>query len=252
MAAIVNPTLRKEREGWGTRQTLNLYTYLQNDPLAGVDADGHCSSDDGVCQQRNNDWNTAHEIANFAAGALNAFASDNALGAGRQQQTTAAGQIGAATGDFTAAAVGAGEALLGGGGEVAGLALDATGVGAIAGVPINVASAVAIGQGSAAAVEGVTHLALAASSTSGETSAAASGRDAHKAYDPGAGFSKDVRLPSGKRPDAVNHSTQTVKELKPNNPSAIARGQRQVEGYRQELQNVLGGIWKAVVETYSK
>jgi RHS repeat-associated protein len=27
-------------------QTLNLYTYLRNNPLAGVDADGHCSGDD--------------------------------------------------------------------------------------------------------------------------------------------------------------------------------------------------------------
>jgi RHS repeat-associated protein len=32
-------------------QTLNLYAYLRNNPLAGVDADGHCGSDTPNCQK---------------------------------------------------------------------------------------------------------------------------------------------------------------------------------------------------------
>jgi len=42
-----------------------------------------------------------------------------------------------------------------------------------------------------------------------------------------------------------------VKELKPNNPSAMRRGERQVEGYRKELEQVTGEKWTGVVETYS-
>jgi RHS repeat-associated protein len=128
-------------------QSLNLYAYVRNNPLTRVDADGHCCDKD--------------DVINFLGGATNAFGSDNLLGAGRQQQSTSAGQLGAAFGDFAASAVGAGEALLGGGGEVVGGALDATGVGAIAGIPINVVSTAAVIQGSAAAVEGGTHLAMA-------------------------------------------------------------------------------------------
>ena len=43
-------------------QTLNLYSYLQNSPTAGVDADGHCPSGDATCEARNDKWNNDHEI----------------------------------------------------------------------------------------------------------------------------------------------------------------------------------------------
>jgi RHS repeat-associated protein len=127
-------------------QSLNLYSYVRNNPLIRVDADGHCCDPD--------------DVINFLGGAMNAFGSDNLLGAGRQQQTTAAGQVGAAVGDFTAAAVGATETLAGAGGDIVGGALDLTGVGAVAGIPINIVSTAAVIQGSAAAVEGSTHLAM--------------------------------------------------------------------------------------------
>ncbi len=85
----------------------------------------------------------------------------------------------------------------------------------------------------------------------GESVQAAQGRAVHRAWDPGPGFVKEERLPSGKRPDAVNYQTRVVKELKPNNPSAMRRGERQVEGYRKELEQVTGEKWTGVVETYS-
>ena len=111
-----------------------------------VDKDGHgCPPD------------CTDEI-NFVMGAANAFGSDNLLGAGRVNQMTSAGQLGAAVGDFGAAVVGGAETLLGAGGEVGGFALDATGVGAFAGVPVNVVSAGVIAQGAAAATMGVTNL----------------------------------------------------------------------------------------------
>jgi hypothetical protein len=84
----------------------------------------------------------------------------------------------------------------------------------------------------------------------GESVQAAQGRAAHREWDPGAGFQKEVRLPSGKRADAVNYETRHVKELKPNNPRAVRKGERQVEGYRQELEQVTGETWTSSVETY--
>ena len=56
----------------------------------------------------------------------------------------------------------------------------------------------------------------------------------------------------GGRVSTVNFAEKHVKELKPNNPRAIKQGQKQVEGYRQELQAEHGGNWTSSVETYSK
>lgn len=134
-------------------QSLNLYNYMRNNPLGGVDPDGHCC-----------DWS---DVVNFAAGAANAWGSDNLAGAGRASQTTTAGQFGAAVGDFTAAVQGAGESLVGTGVEVGGVALDATGVGALIGVPANAAGAALIAHGAVTAGEGAVHLAQDASQTSG-------------------------------------------------------------------------------------
>src|SRR5688572_10909838 len=66
--------------------------------------------------------------------------------------------------------------------------------------------------------------------TSGETAAAARGRQAHQEWSPGEGYRLNEPLPSRKRPDAVNWETRDVVELKPDNPPAIRRGLRQVVG----------------------
>lgn len=86
----------------------------------------------------------------------------------------------------------------------------------------------------------------------GESSATADGRAAHGNYGTALGDDYDtgVRLPSGKKPDAVNWGTREVRELKPDNPRAIRLGERQVEGYRQELEQVTGKPWSAQVDTY--
>jgi hypothetical protein len=88
------------------------------------------------------------------------------------------------------------------------------------------------------------------SGSGGETEATKRGREAHIQWDPGPGFEKEVTLPSGKRADAVNLETREVKELKPDNPRALKRGERQVEGYRRELEKERGGEWKGKVESY--
>jgi RHS repeat-associated protein len=130
-------------------QSLNLYGYVRNNPLSRVDADGHDCCDF---------W----QVVNFLAGAANAYGGDNLAGAGRQQQTTTEGKIGAAVGDTVAAVQGVVEVVAGTGGEAGGVALDATGAGAVVGVPLNVASAVVIAHGATTATEGVAHLGAAA------------------------------------------------------------------------------------------
>jgi RHS repeat-associated protein len=135
-------------------QTLNQYAYVINCPVCRADRDGH-------------DWPSWTDVLNFTAGAANAYGSDNFLGAGRAEQTTTAGKLGAAVGDGIATVQGVGEMLLGGTGEVAGIVLDATGVGAVAGIPLNVASAGLIAHGGSTAVAGGVHLAKDASESSG-------------------------------------------------------------------------------------
>jgi hypothetical protein len=65
----------------------------------------------------------------------------------------------------------------------------------------------------------------------------------------GKGVSGGKKLPSGKRPDAINYDKRNVRELKPDNPRAIRLGQKQVEGYRQELEQD-GSTWTSNVDTY--
>ena len=128
-------------------QSLNLYAYVRNIPMTNVDANGHETS--------------VWDVVNFVAAAVNALGSDNVAGAGRDDKAnnaTTAGKAGAATGDAVATLQGAAEVILGAGGEVAGVVLDATGVGAIVGVPANVASAVVIAHGATTGVEGGVHL----------------------------------------------------------------------------------------------
>lgn len=88
------------------------------------------------------------------------------------------------------------------------------------------------------------------SKTSGETPAAAGGREAHKTWDPGPGFQKEIRLPSGKRCDALNPETCEIKELKPENERARRRGERQLENYKRELEEQTGKEHKTKLETY--
>ncbi len=187
-------------------QSLNLYSYVLNNPLAKADLDGHgCPPD----------CSTGNSVVDFLGGAANAFGSDNTLGAGRMNQTTGAGQLGQAFGDAGAAIVGAGEFVLGTGGNVGGLALDATGVGAVAGVPANIVSTAAMVQGGAATGEGFTHLL-----------ASAIGPKAGESGGPGAG-------------KAIGDSTKgaALDENKAANGDVSVTGQR-LARYQQSLREV--------------
>jgi len=98
----------------GDPQSWNKYGYTRNNPLRYTDPDGE-------------DWRDA------LAGALNAFGSDNLLGAGRASGGNSDFRTGQAVGDAVATVQGTVETLVGIGGEVGGTLLDFTGVGALVG-----------------------------------------------------------------------------------------------------------------------
>ena len=88
----------------------------------------------------------------------------------------------------------------------------------------------------------------------GETSSTAYGRDvAHPNYNPGKNYTINRQanlLKNGKIPDAIDRVNRIVRELKPNNPRAIAKGISQARAYAKQLQKQFGGKWKIAVDTY--
>ena len=64
------------------------------------------------------------------------------------------------------------------------------------------------------------------------------------------GYEKEVRLPSGRVMDAYSKELKNVKELKPNNPDAIKKGQKQVKEYCDECDKEYGPGHTGDIETY--
>jgi RHS repeat-associated protein len=125
-------------------QSLNLYGFVKNDPETFVDADGHCCD--------------LSDVINFVTGAANAYGSDNFGGVGRQQQSTNAGKFGQAVGDAAATFEGAEKMITGGTVAVASVPADATGAGALVGVPAGVAGTALAVQGTVEASQGASNL----------------------------------------------------------------------------------------------
>ena len=94
------------------------------------------------------------------------------------------------------------------------------------------------------------------SAAGGNNPANVRGKEAHKNYPNalGSSYQYDVVLPSGRKPDGVNFETRVVRELKPDSPKAISYGRRQVERYRQELQEIYpdGPDWTSEIDTYRR
>lgn len=84
---------------------------------------------------------------------------------------------------------------------------------------------------------------------SGEAVATARGRAPHIAKEYGPGYKKIQTYKWGKV-DAVNIETANLVELKPNNPKAIRRGEKQLETYKNELEAEYAKPFKGRVETY--
>ena len=120
-------------------QTLNLYSYVRNNPLARVDSDGH-------------------DVWDIVLGATNALTSNNVAGAGRMDASNSDFAKGQAIGDFLSVVQGGVEVLAGGGLQAGGGAACATGVGCLAGAPAAAVGTAAEVHGTATAGMGLIHL----------------------------------------------------------------------------------------------
>jgi len=133
------PSLMEDPQSW------NKYAYTRNNPLRYVDPDGE-------------DWK------DVVVGALNAFGSDYAFGAGRATGGNSDFRMGQAIGDAVATVAGTAEALFGGGGAVVTSPAALT----VAGAAIPAAGVAVAVQGTSAAIVAGGHLANAAFSSIGE------------------------------------------------------------------------------------
>ena len=145
-------------------QSLNLYIYVQNNPLSRTDPDGHC------CDI----W----DAVDFFFGASNAYGSDNLGGTGRQEQETPAGKLGQAVGDAVATFEGAEKTAVGGTAAAASVPEDATGAGAAlgmsqaaVGVPLAAQGVVEAGTGAGNLVKDAVNAPMSKSGFSDKTKA---------------------------------------------------------------------------------
>ncbi|MDQ1740421.1 MAG: hypothetical protein QOE53_2073, partial [Pseudonocardiales bacterium] len=90
----------------------------------------------------------------------------------------------------------------------------------------------------------------------GSSDETAAGMRAHNNYENtlgGGDYVFNRRMPGSlDRPDALSFSRREVRELKPDNPKAVARGRREAERYRAHMEKVTGQRWRAIVDTYRR
>lgn len=93
---------------------------------------------------------------------------------------------------------------------------------------------------------------------SGESDSASRGRTAHKNYELtlGGGYDFNRGIPGSNgtlRPDAINFEENIVRELKPDTPSGRCKGNRQLQGYLDYLNEYFpcDNGWTGFLDTYS-
>ncbi|TIW92164.1 MAG: hypothetical protein E5V59_18240, partial [Mesorhizobium sp.] len=239
------------KEGVGT----NRYAYASNDPVNKSDQNGHGALD------AVNAYNAAKSLlgGNDRKGGAD---NSNAQSSGPPDDTSgppslfdSARKAYLAQGKLTLGAlITAGSIGFGVGSDVVtdGAAVPATTAPAVAGTLLGTGLMADAMKDLKGALFGPSYMSNNAPTKNGETAATQAGKQAHKDWDPGPGFEKEVTLESGKRADAVNEADKIVKELKPDNPRAIKRGEAQVGRYAKELGEMLGGVWQGIVETYRR
>jgi RHS repeat-associated protein len=99
-------------------------------------------------------------------------------------------------------------------------------------------------------VQNLAKQSLVAGFRGGETSATQFGREIHKVFYDRNNYLINFGLKNGKRVDAVNLVKRIVRELKPHNKRAIARGTKQLASYLKQLKKEYGGEWKGFLDTY--
>ncbi|HEY6558907.1 MAG TPA: RHS repeat-associated core domain-containing protein, partial [Polyangiaceae bacterium] len=242
----------------GVFQPLNLglYAYTHNNPVLLIDPNGNWPT---LNEVKDYGVRLGHRTAGFAYGALQGVTPGGVLldlaGRPAHSREFLEGQA-AGQGLVGGIQVGVGLTAAGAGG---GVIVGTGGVAAVTVVPeVAIVGGLAIAGNGALAMAAAKDTANAAqtapSATGGtpkpEPPQLARGKRAHKEEPVLAGEKAEVPTPSGKRMDRYNESEAHIREIKPNNRRAIKQGEKQVEGYRKEMEKKTGRPHTAEVTPY--
>ena len=86
----------------------------------------------------------------------------------------------------------------------------------------------------------------------GEPPQLAAGKEAHKNEEVRPGEKAEVRTPSGKRMDRYNADKAHIREIKPDNARGEKAGQKQVQGYKEEMDKATRRSHSTEVTKYKK
>jgi len=78
------------------------------------------------------------------------------------------------------------------------------------------------------------------------------GKEAHENEVIRPGEKAEVPTPSGRRMDRYDETTRHIREIKPNNPRGLREGEKQVEEYKQEMEEVTGEKHSTEITPYGK
>lgn len=92
----------------------------------------------------------------------------------------------------------------------------------------------------------------AATPKNGEPPQLRAGKEAHAAEPVRPGEKAEVRTPSGKRMDRYNADKAHIREVKPNNARGRAAGEKQLRGYKTEMDKATGKSHTTELTTYDK
>jgi RHS repeat-associated protein len=89
-------------------------------------------------------------------------------------------------------------------------------------------------------------------SNKGEPAQLKAGKEAHKSEAVRPGEKAEVRTPSGKRMDRYNKDAAHIREIKPDNARGEAAGQKQLDGYKKEMDQATGKDHTTELTKYPK
>jgi RHS repeat-associated protein len=205
---------------------LAFYTYAYNNPVVLTDPDGRAPSLSGLTET------IAEAGGGVTYGTVQSLAPGGFLMPSPAPQSRtfeffrAAGQI----------ATGIAQMVGGGAGEIGGFALDATGVGAVVGVPLNVAAAVVIVQGAANVTAGVDTLINAMAMSSTPHGAGGVGG--------GSGSSGETPIPTRSYEDARNRALGDIGKIDPTTRADQIGRLGEAKGKITGFSTRVDGVWK--------
>jgi RHS repeat-associated protein len=225
---------------FGDPQTLNLYQFVGGNPASKVDLDGH----DWWAEVKGAAVGTLKFVGHTAEAIL--VASIPVIGPEKLGRATAESTIYAAQQYSTKGVSGVSDQLLDQGEQ---------------GAMEIITEAVLDGGATAYSLKGPIEnvsgtsrapTANASVKTSGEPAQLKAGKAAHAAEPVRPGEKAEVRTPSGKRMDRYNSDKAHIREIKPNNARGEKSGQKQLQGYKKEMDAATGKNHTTELTKYDK